>query len=247
MAEDANVALLKEGLAGFGLDPRPEAVAALFHHLDLVREWNERINLTAITSEREMVVKHVLDSGSGLQVARLEPGSQVLDVGTGAGFPGVVWKCLVPGIRLTLLESLQKRCRFLEEVGEAVVKPLAGEPTGYRVLWGRAEELGRVSEHREAYDVVTARAVAELRILAEYCLPFVKVGGLFLGMKGPAVSDEVEAARSAIEALGGKVEEISEFELLADGGRRSLVAVRKVRPTPKAYPRKAGTPAKHPL
>lgn len=247
MAGESNIALLEEGLAGFGVEATPAGVEALLGHLRLVREWNERINLTAITSEREMVVKHVLDSASGLQLARLEAGNKVLDVGTGAGFPGVVWKCLVPGIRLTLLESLQKRCRFLEEVGEQVVGPLIKEEGGYRVLWGRAEDVGRMAAEREAYDVVTARAVAELRVLAEYCLPFVRVGGLFLGMKGPAVGDEVAGARSAIATLGGQVEEVREFALPADGGRRSLVAIRKVRPTPRAYPRKAGTPAKHPL
>lgn len=238
--------LLEEGLAGLGVVADPAGVDAVLRHLDLVREWNERMNLTAITDPREMVIKHALDAASGLAVAALAPGERVIDVGTGAGFPGVVWKCLRPGIQLTLLESLQKRCRFLEEVGQAVVRPLAGDG-GYQVVWGRAEDVGRLPEHRERYDLVTARAVAELRVLAEYCLPFSRVGGRFLALKGPSVEEEIRAAGAAVEKLGGRLEEVRELELPGGGGRRSLVLIRKERPTPKAYPRRPGVPAKSPL
>ncbi len=238
--------LLEEGLASLGVEAEPGGVEAVLLHLDLVREWNERMNLTAITDPREMVIKHALDAASGLAVAGVEPGQRVIDVGTGAGFPGVVWKCLRPGIDLTLLESLQKRCRFLEEVGQAVIGPLAGGE-GYQVVWGRAEDVGRNPAHRERYDLVTARAVAELRVLAEYCLPLARVGGRFLAMKGPSVGEEILAAEAAVEKLGGRLEEVRELELPDGGGRRSLVLIRKERPTPKAYPRRAGVPAKSPL
>lgn len=238
--------LLEEGLAALGLAADPRGVEAVLRHLELVRVWNERMNLTAITDPQEMVIKHALDAASGMAALGLEPGQRVLDVGTGAGFPGVVWKCLQPGIDLTLLESLQKRCRFLEEVGEAVVRPLSGG-AGYQVVWGRAEDFGRKPEHREQYDVVTARAVAEMRVLVEYCLPFVRVGGRFLAMKGPSVGEEILAAEKAVAVLGGRVEEVCQLELPGGGGRRSLVLIRKERPTPKGYPRKAGVPAKNPL
>lgn len=238
--------LLEEGLKALGVAAEPRGVEAVLRHLELVRDWNERMNLTAITEPREMVIKHALDAASGMAAVGLGPGQQVIDVGTGAGFPGVVWKCLEPGIDLTLVESLQKRCRFLEEVGESVVGPLAGRG-GYRVVWGRAEDVGRQPEHRERYDVVTARAVAELRVLAEYCLPFARVGGRFLAMKGPAVGDEIRAAEAAIAKLGGELEEVRELDLPEGGGRRSLVLIRKVKPTPAAYPRRAGVPAKSPL
>lgn len=245
--EQANRMLLEEGLTAFGLEPAAASCDAIARHLAMVADWNERINLTAITTEREMVIKHALDSAAGLKVVSLSAGMKVLDVGTGAGFPGVTWKCIVPGITLTLLESLQKRCKFLEAVGEEVIEPLTGKTDGYRVLWSRAEDAGQSAEHRERYDLVTARAVADLRVLTEYCLPFVKVGGDFLALKGPGVAGEVEGARRAIELLGGQLENVVEVELPEGAGARSLVRIRKVRPTPKTYPRKAGTPSKTPL
>ncbi|MEW8977812.1 MAG: 16S rRNA (guanine(527)-N(7))-methyltransferase RsmG [Symbiobacterium sp.] len=237
---------LTGGLAALGLLAEPAAVDAVLRHLEMVREWNERMNLTAITADADMIIKHAVDSAAGLTVVKLGVGQRVLDVGSGAGFPGVVWKCLVPGIHLVLLESLKKRCAFLEEVGAALFGAAAGEE-GYQVVWGRAEDVGRQPGHRESYDVVTARAVAELRVLAEYCLPFVKVGGFFLAMKGPAVAEELAAAQNALTRLGGEVAEVRQLELPQDGGRRTLVLVRKARSTPPGYPRKAGVPERRPL
>ncbi|MFZ5816197.1 MAG: 16S rRNA (guanine(527)-N(7))-methyltransferase RsmG [Bacillota bacterium] len=245
--EPANRKLLEEGLRAFGLAPTEASVEAVIKHLSLVAEWNERINLTAITAEREMVIKHALDSAAGLQVIQKQSGLKMLDVGTGAGFPGVTWKCLMPEIDLVLLESLQKRCRFLEVVGQEVIEPLTGGAGGYQIIWSRAEDAGQSPLHRERYDVVTARAVAELRILAEYCLPFVKVGGEFLAMKGPGVGEEIAHAKRALNLLGGEVEEAVEVELPEGAGVRSLIRIRKVMATPKSYPRRAGTPAKSPL
>ena len=245
--EQANRTLLEEGLRSYGLEPTPASSEAVIKHLAMVADWNERVNLTAITGERDMVIKHALDSAAGFAGVKLEAGMRVLDVGTGAGFPGVTWKCLLPKIDLVLLESLQKRCRFLEAVGKEVIQPLTGSVEGYRVVWSRAEEAGQVSEHREVYDVATARAVAELRVLAEYCLPFVRIGGYFLAMKGPGVHEEVEAAERAIGVLGGRVDAVLEVDLPEGAGSRSLVRIQKVKPVPKGYPRKAGIPSKIPL
>lgn len=245
--EAANRELLSGGLRGFRLAPSEAAVAGIVRHLSMVAEWNERVNLTALTDERDMVLKHAVDSASVLTVIGLEPGARVLDVGTGAGFPGVTLKCLFPQIELVLLESLQKRCRFLEAVGEEALGPLMGGKKGYEVVWGRAEELGQRDGFRERFDIVLARAVAELRVLAEYCLPFCRIGGAFVALKGPSVGDEIQAAQTAIERLGGEVVEVKRIELPEDAGGRTLVRIKKIGRTPKGFPRKAGTPSKSPL
>lgn len=244
--ETGNVELLRQGLRGYGLEGDGPGIAAIVRHLELVAEWNQRVNLTAVTAERDMVLKHALDSAALLSVVPLTAGRRVLDVGTGAGFPGLTLKCLVPGIDLVLLESLAKRCRFLEAAA-AELAPLLGNPEGLRVVWGRAEDVGQQEEFREKFDVVVARAVAELRVLSEYCLPFCKVGGEFVAMKGPAVHEELAAAGRAIATLGGEVIELREVELPEGAGARSLVRIRKLNKTPKMYPRKAGTPSKRPL
>lgn len=228
--------------------PEDRAVELLDAYLAAVRQWNERVNLTAITGEREMVVKHVLDSATVLGAVELRPGQRLLDVGSGAGFPGVVLKILCPEVAVDLLESLGKRCRFLEHVrAKLVALGLRGAEDGLRVLQGRAEDWGRRPGHREGYDVVVARAVATMRVLAEYCLPFVRVGGLFVAMKGPGVEEELGAAGRALGVLGGEVDRVVEVELPEGAGRRNLVVVRKVAPVPEAYPRKAGVPERRPL
>lgn len=243
---DENRAILESGLRRYGIEPAPDLVAALSAHLRMVVEWNERINLTAITEEREMVLKHVLDSVSALELVTLEAGVSVLDVGTGAGFPGVVLKCVRPDVRMVLLESLNKRCTFLQAVGQDVISPRQGSE-GFEVVWGRAEDIGRDSKYREQFDLVVARAVAELRILAEYCLPFCKVGGHFLAMKGPSAINEISAAERALATLGGTIAESREIHLPEEAGTRTLILIKKVKGTPKGYPRKAGTPSKTPL
>lgn len=242
-----NVQLLEAGLRSFGIAPAADRVSAVIQHLEMVADWNQRVNLTALKDERDMVLKHAVDSASVVTVVNLEPGTRVADVGTGAGFPGITLKCLHPEIDLTLVESLAKRCKFLEAVGTEVVLPLSGTTEGYRVTWGRAEDVGNNAEFREQFDLVLARAVAELRVLAEFCLPLCRVGGQFVAMKGPAARDELDAANKAIRLLGGEVEEVREILLPEDAGVRSLIRIKKVKVTPKGYPRKAGTPAKQPL
>lgn len=242
---EESLQLLAEGLLSYGLAVPEETVRAMGQHLAMVADWNQRVNLTAITDEEGMVVKHALDSALALLVAPLRAGMRVLDVGTGAGFPGVPLKLMVPGIDLVLLDSLQKRCRFLEAVSEQVVAPLGGGTA--EVVWGRAEEVGRQADYRECFDLVTARAVAELRVLAEYCLPFVRVGGQFLAMKGPGAQAEVEGAARAIRILGAEVKEVRSVSLPGGHGERTLILMGKTGDTPPQYPRKAGTPERKPL
>lgn len=246
---EEHLEVLRRGLVALAGAPGQEAardsvrLAALLRHLEEVRDWNRRVNLTGITDLGEMVVKHTLDSAALVGRVPVDPGMRVLDVGTGAGFPGVVVRLLVPGVRLTLLDALQKRCRFLEHLC-GVLWP--GDQ-GVEVLWGRAEEWGHRPGYREAFDLVTARAVAEMRVLAEFCLPFVRVGGRFVALKGPGGRREVEEAAQALATLGGEVTGLWEVALPEGAGERLLVEVTKVRPTPAAYPRRPGVPEKRPL
>lgn len=244
---EGGLALLREGLQHFGVDASEGSLSAVMQHLAMVADWNQRINLTAITEERDMVLKHAVDSATLLSITEVRPGMKLADIGTGAGFPGVTVKCLVPGVEVTLVESLQKRCKFLEAVGAEVISQLPGGQHGYEVVWARAEESGQKPQFREQFDVVVARAVAELRILGEYCLPLVRVGGEFVAMKGPGAEAEVSAAEKALQVLGGRLLEAREIELPHQVGRRTLVRIRKERATPGAYPRRAGTPEKTPL
>lgn len=245
--DEANQAVLELGLRNLGLEPSGAAIAGLLAHLDLVIQWNERFNLTALKDHREMIVKHVVDSATLVSAVGASLRGRVLDVGPGAGYPGLVVKCLAPEIHLVLLESLAKRCRFLEEVGTTVLPLLEANLGGYEVVWGRAEEYGQRSGYRESFDLVTARAVAELRILAEYCLPFCRVGGKFIALKGPAADDEVFRAEGAIHTLGGRVVRVDRVTLPEGAGERSVVIVKKCRLTPRVYPRRPGTPTKSPL
>lgn len=231
------------GLRGAVAAASSDVVELIGRFLGEVAAWNERMNLTAITDEREMVIKHVVDSASVLGAVELAPGMRVLDVGSGAGFPGMILKLLQPAARVVLLESLQKRCRFLEHVRTALGIP----ETELEVLWGRAEDWGRKGGYRESFDLVTARAVAEMRILLEYTLPFCKLGGTFVAMKGPGAEEELAAAERALRTLGGTVSAVHRVQLPEGFGERVLVEVRKCASTPAAYPRKAGTPERKPL
>ncbi len=208
-------------------------------YLELLLEWNEKINLTAITDPQEVVEKHFVDSLTLLAHCKLKPGAKVIDVGTGAGFPGIPLKILRPDLQLTLLDSLNKRLTFLGEVCCAL--GIQAER-----VHKRAEEAGLDHKMRESYDVAVARAVAPLNVLCEYCLPLVKMKGYFLAMKGPGAKEELAEAENALELLGGTdVETISLS--LPTAGERNIVAVQKKKFTPKGYPRHGGTIAKHPL
>ncbi len=208
-------------------------------YAQMLVEWNERINLTAITQPDEIAVKHFLDSLLLLHAAQPAQGASVIDVGTGAGFPSVPCAVARGDLKLTLLDSLNKRILFLTELCAALEIPA-------RAVHLRAEEGGRKPELRECFDLATARAVANLRELAEYCLPFVKPGGVFAALKGYEVDEELDAAKPAIKELGGRVFGVEKY-ILPDDSRRSIVLIRKISQTPAKYPRNPGKIAKNPL
>lgn len=233
--------VLTEGAREMGFELTGEQAEDFSRYKGLLLEWNEKINLTAIIEEQQVAVKHFLDSLVLLGKINVKDHQKLLDVGTGAGFPGIPIKVCCPWISVVLLDSLKKRVLFLEEV----VRQL--KLVGITAVHGRAEEKGRDMDYRESFDLVTARAVANLAVLAEYCLPFVKTNGLFVAYKGPEVAEELEGAGKALELLGAGVEAVHKVELPFAGGDRSLVVIRKTRPTPEKYPRKPGLPEKKPL
>lgn len=210
-------------------------------YYELLMEWNEKINLTAITDPKEVAVKHMIDSLSGWDKKMPTEDVGVIDVGTGAGFPGIPLKIFQPGLRLTLLDSLNKRVKFLR----AVAEELGLE--NVTCIHGRAEEAARDKSLREGFDLAVSRAVARLPILAEYCLPFVKAGGAFIAWKGLQYREEAEEAEKAVSLLGGRGIEVREVRLPGLEDVRAILRIPKEKSTPKAYPRKAGIPVKKPL
>ncbi|MGN0941921.1 MAG: 16S rRNA (guanine(527)-N(7))-methyltransferase RsmG [Selenomonadaceae bacterium] len=207
----------------------------------LLIEWNEKINLTAITEPHEVAVKHMIDSLSCFDERIFAENAHIIDVGTGAGFPGIPLKIYRPDLNVTLLDSLQKRIKFLNEV---IITLGLKDIT---CVHARAEEAARQKQHREKYDVAVSRAVARLSVLAEYTLPYVKVGGCLIALKGAKFAEEVDEAQHAVTMLGGEIEDVRPVHLPTLDDKRAIIIVRKTKPTPKTYPRKAGTPERKPL
>lgn len=207
-------------------------------------EKNQVMNLTGITERREVIVKHYIDSllPTCLLPDFPKPGTRLLDLGSGAGFPGIPLAIAFPNLQLTLMDSLNKRIVYLTD---EIVK--LGLQNHTEALHARAEELARQAGQREAYDYCSSRAVARLAVLSEYCLPFVKVGGRMLAYKAGEIEEELSEAQFAIKKLGGTTDQVVSFSLPDDAGKRSLVVIRKIKETPRIYPRKAGMPTKAPL
>ncbi|MBC5729154.1 16S rRNA (guanine(527)-N(7))-methyltransferase RsmG [Ruminococcus sp. NSJ-71] len=202
-------------------------------YFELLAEWNEKMNLTAITDESGVALKHFADSLSLLNFVDIPQNSSLADVGTGAGFPGVVLKIARPDIKLTLIDSLNKRLVFLGEV-------CAQLGIEAELIHSRAEDGARDEKLRENFDFAVSRAVARMNVLSEYCLPYVKVGGAFCAMKGAQANEEFKESLNAINTLGGKLEKKYFFELPENGGERAIAVVRKVKNTPQKYPRQLG-------
>ncbi len=236
-----NVEILTEGARTLGLSLSEHQVQQLMNYKDLLLEWNEKMNLTAITDEKEVMIKHFLDALSCATVDKIKENAKIIDVGTGAGFPGIPLKVYFPKISLTLLDSLNKRINFLKTVCDAI------EIKDVQFVHGRAEDFGTSKQHREKYDIAVARAVAELNVLSEYCLPFVRVGGYFICQKGPSIHEEIERGKKAIEALGGRIVDRKDIALPFSDITHNIVIIEKVKNTPTKFPRKAGTPSKDPL
>lgn len=247
--------MLKEGAEAFSATLDSTRLQQLFKYKDLLLEWNQKMNLTAIEEEKDVIVKHFIDSFSILPCLRCgdtprsskgdsskgeESPLKLIDIGTGAGFPGIPVKIMNERLEVVLLDSLAKRVGFLD----TVIKELGLEKI--KAVHGRAEEYGVKQDYREKFDVAVARAVANLPVLLEYCLPFVKTGGIFIAMKGSS-TDEIESSNKALEILGGKIEEKKEFILPHSDIKRNIIIVKKYRQTPTKYPRKAGKPLKEPL
>ncbi|MFP4343476.1 MAG: 16S rRNA (guanine(527)-N(7))-methyltransferase RsmG [Anaerolineales bacterium] len=236
--------LVKAGIQDLRVVLKPQHIAAFEEYYRLLVQWNEKFNLTAITDYEGAQVRHFLDSLScllALESGNAFAGKRMIDVGTGAGFPGLPLKIFEPTLRLTLLEATAKKVRFLEHVvGQLGLQNVT-------VLHGRAEELGQDPQHRERYDWVVARAVAEMSILAEYLLPLARIGGHALAQKGEDAAAEVQRAEFAIRQLGGHVRRLVPVELRGLAETRHLVLLDKVAATPEKYPRRSGMPVKRPL
>lgn len=229
---------LYEGAKNLDISISDEMAEQFCKYMELLLEWNEKMNLTAITAPEEIAVKHYLDSLTLLKFVDIPQNARIIDVGTGAGFPSIPLMIARKDIHITMLDGTKKRLNFIDEVVNQL--GLNGE-----TLHARAEEAGKSAKYREKFDFATARAVARLNVLSEYCLPFVRVGGKFVAMKA-SVNDEVEEAQGAIKLLGGKMSEIKEF-CLPDGSERRLVVIKKISQTPPKYPRASAQIAKKAL
>lgn len=205
-------------------------------------EWNEKMNLTAITEKEDVYLKHFYDSvTAAFYEAAFTKSVHICDVGAGAGFPSIPLKIVYPNLKVTIVDSLNKRIHFLEYLAKQL------QLENVEFVHDRAETFGKNSKYREKFDIVTARAVARLSVLSELCLPLVKVGGTFVAMKAASAAEEIEAGKKAISVLGGKLEAKHSFELPFEKSERNILIISKVESTPKKYPRKPGTPNKEPI
>lgn len=234
--------LMGEGSGRMKISLSDVQMEQFYRYYEMLVETNKVMNLTAITEMKDVIAKHFLDSLALINMEKnLNREAALIDVGTGAGFPGIPLKIAFPKLKVTLLDSLNKRVKFLNQViGDLGLKDISA-------IHGRAEDFGSDLNYREKYDYCVSRAVANLSTLSEYCLPFVKVGGVFFAYKSGEVEEEAKAAGKAVQMLGGKIESIEKFSLVEAEAERSFVVIKKNTSTAKKYPRKAGMPSKEPL
>lgn len=230
----------KKGLEALKLNLSDTQIEQFMDYYEILISWNSMINLTSITDFIEVIHKHFIDSLSIVKTVR-PVDEKIIDVGTGAGFPGIPIKIAFPDTKVVLMDSLRKRIKFLDEV----IKNL--NLKNIDAVHGRAEDLGRNASYRETFDLCTSRAVAKLSVLSEYCIPFVKLEGKFISYKSGDIVEELKEAENAIRIMGGAVKEKKEFKLPETDIKRSLIVIEKIRKTPEKYPRTAGKPSKEPL
>lgn len=238
---ESQITYLKRACENIGVILTEDQLHQFYRYYEILTEWNQVMNLTAITEYEDVVQKHFADSLALIPVCGVSASGALLDVGTGAGFPGIPLKIAFPELRVTLLDSLNKRVKFLNQVIETL---------GLSEIWafhGRAEDFAKKKEFREQFDLCVSRAVANLASLSEYCIPFVRMGGLFISYKSGNSEEEISQAGKAIQVLGGHLREVKEFFLPDSDISRSFVMIEKRRATDKKYPRKAGLPGKEPI
>jgi len=236
-----DIELLREGASTLGLTLTLDQLEQFKEYMNYTLEVNKTMNLTAITEDREFIIKHFLDSLTLSQVYNFENTERVLDMGTGAGFPGIPLKILYSEAKFVLVDSLNKRIQFLKNVVEKL------NLKNIHCIHGRAEQLGQEKDYRETFNVVVSRAVAPLAILSEYCIPFLKTDGVFLCLKGPKYKEEIQRSMGAIKKLGGKLEEVKPIKLPFSDITHYILIIRKINKTPTRYPRKPGKPTKSPI
>lgn len=233
--------VLAEALYSLGITASSDILEKFSTYMDLVLDWNEKVNLTAIKDRDEFVVKHFIDSLCCVSDQRFKDAGSVVDIGTGAGFPGLPLAIVSPDKHFVLADSLNKRIRIIDDILQAL------NVTNVTAVHGRAEEMARKKEYREAFDFCVSRAVSRLSVLSEYCLPFIRKEGYLAAYKGPEAEAELAEARSAIFLLGGKADSIEDSGMEKYGLIHRILYIKKVKNTPKTYPRKPGTPEKQPL
>lgn len=236
-----DLTILEEGCKELGITLDENQKKQFTDFYEYLVEKNKVMNLTGITEFQEVLIKHFLDSLACVKAVDMSRIKRIMDIGTGAGFPGVPLKIAFPHLEACLLDSLKKRVNFLEETFQML------KLENITAIHGRAEEYAKNKQYRETYDLCVSRAVSNLATLSEYCLPYVKTGGYFISYKSGTVQEEVEQAQKAVKILGGKIQDIVYFQLPDSEIQRSLVVIEKIKATPGRYPRKAGTPLKEPL
>lgn len=242
LKEDENI--LIDGAQKMGINLHKEQIKKFSRFLELLAQWNQKINLTSLKTPREIIIKHFLDSINCIKVINKYIDTErisVIDVGAGAGFPGMPIKIICPSIRLSLLEARKKKTVFLKKIiGEMNFQQV-------EILNGRAETFGKDADHRERYDVAISRAVARLNILSEYCLPLIRLGGFFIAQKGRSYKEETEKSLKTVQVLGGELIGVENVRIPFINQERYLLVIKKIKDTPSEYPRKVGFPQKRPL